>query len=119
VAQKLKPTAGDLRPFVDDVNRTLPELKPIVRNLDPITGNLIPYLPDLTAFVYQVRSISDLGDANGRNSARALLQFGVCSVPVSNPLCAVTPTPPKLPQGGSGSWGDTPAKPASTKSNGG
>jgi hypothetical protein len=70
------------------VNRTLPDLKPIVRNLDPITGNLLPYLPDLTAFVYQVRSITDLGDANGRNSLRALLQFGGCSIPVNTPLCA-------------------------------
>lgn len=110
VAQKLKPTAGDLRPFVDDVNRTLPELKPIVRNLDPITGNLIPYLPDLTAFVFQVRSMSELGDGNGRNSARALVQAGICSVPVQNPLCnspqATLPPdmlgpPPQPPKGGS------------------
>jgi phospholipid/cholesterol/gamma-HCH transport system substrate-binding protein len=100
VSAKLKPTAADLRPFVDDVNRTLPDLKPIVRQLDPITGNLIPYLPDLTAFTYQVRSLTDLGDGNGRNSARALVQGGVCSVPVSNPLCASTPValpPDKLP----------------------
>lgn len=90
VAQKLRPTAADLRPFVDDVNRTLPDLKPIVRQLDPITGRLIPYLPDLTAFAYQSRSITDLGDANLRNSLRSLVQGGTCTVPVPNPLCNST-----------------------------
>ena len=109
VAQKLKPTAADLRPFVSDVNRTLPDLKPIVRNLDPITGNLLPYLPDLTAFVYQVRSITDLGDANGRNSLRALLQFGGCSVPVPTRRSAQPPgTSPLAPVATSGE----PAPPA-------
>ncbi|GAA4826816.1 hypothetical protein GCM10023201_11960 [Actinomycetospora corticicola] len=88
VAAKLRPTAADLRPFVSDVKRTTPDLKPIVKQLDnPITTNLLPYLPDLTAFVYQVRSISDLGDGNGRNSARALLQGGVCTIPGVPPLC--------------------------------
>lgn len=94
VAQKLKPTAADLRPFVDDVNRTLPDLQPVVRQLDPITGNLLPYLPDLTAFTYQVRSIADLGDGNGRNTLRALLQIGGCTVPVPSPLCSAPGSSP-------------------------
>lgn len=82
VAQKLRPVSADLRPVVDDLNRTFPDLKPIVRQLEPVTSTLIPYLPDLTSFVYQSRSITDLGSSGDlRNSLRALVQAGPLTIP--------------------------------------
>lgn len=81
VAQKLRPVSADLRPVVDDINRTTPDLKAIVRQLEPITSTLLPYLPDLTAFTYQSRSITDKGSADLRNSLRALVQAGPTTIP--------------------------------------
>lgn len=95
VASKLRPTAADLRPFVNDLNMTFPDLKQIVRQANPITDVLVPYLPDVTAFTYEVRSVVSTGDANGRNNLRALAVAGPASVPgvPSLPFGSLAPNP--------------------------
>lgn len=95
VANKLRPTAADLRPFVNDLNATFPDLKSITFQANTITDILVPYLPDVTAFTYQTRSVVSTGDGNGRNNLRALVVEGPSAVPgvPSTPLTAPLAAP--------------------------
>lgn len=91
VARKLVPFAGDFRPFVADLGRSLVDAKAITARLDHFTGGSVPYLTDLQAFVYQTNSVISLGDANGA-ILRGLLRIGPTTVPLPG-VAEKSPTP--------------------------
>jgi phospholipid/cholesterol/gamma-HCH transport system substrate-binding protein len=63
--REARPVIEDLRSFTPDLRDTLEDLRPITRDLDRDTSLVVSYLPDISAFVYNTRSVFSTSDARG------------------------------------------------------
>ena len=65
VVKDARPMVADLRPTVGHLRSALPVAERSTARLDPVVAKLVEYLPDLSAFVINTRSVMSLRDASG------------------------------------------------------
>lgn len=97
VVERGKPVVADLRPFVDELDVALPELRRSTARLDPITSTLVDYLPDVGAFMVNTRSLTSLRDGNG-GILRGMLTVQPTSLP-TDLLAGLAPDDVEAPRG--------------------